>query len=115
MLRGRCLALRRGDHVLAADRGADTARRARSRRARASGRRRRGQPEELFFEVRRLLESLAAERPVVLHVDDLQWAEPMLLDLLDHVVDLSRGAPILLLCTARPELLEERPAGAAAS
>ena len=66
-------------------------------------------PEELFWEVRRLLESLAAERPVVLHVDDLQWAEPMLLDLLDHVIDLSRGAPILLLCTARPELLEERP------
>ena len=66
-------------------------------------------PEELFWEVRRLLESLAAERPVILHVDDLQWAEPMLLDLLDHVVDLSRGAPILILCTARPELLEERP------
>ena len=35
--------------------------------------------------------------------------EPMLLDLLDHVVDLSRGAPILLLCTARPELLEDHP------
>ena len=56
-----------------------------------------------------MLESLACERPVILHVDDLQWAEPMLFDLLDHVVDLSRGAPILLLCTARPELLEERP------
>lgn len=66
-------------------------------------------PEELFWEVRRLLESLATERPVVLHVDDLQWAEPMLLDLLDHVSDLSRGAPILLLCTARPELLDVRP------
>ena len=65
--------------------------------------------EELFLEVRRLLESLAAERPVILHVDDLQWAEPMLLDLLDHVVDLSRGAPILLLCAARLELLENRP------
>jgi class 3 adenylate cyclase/DNA-binding winged helix-turn-helix (wHTH) protein len=67
-------------------------------------------PEELFFEVRRLLESLATQQPVVLHVDDLQWAEPMLLDLLDHVVELSRGAPILVLCAARPELLEERPA-----
>jgi class 3 adenylate cyclase len=66
-------------------------------------------PDELFWEVRRLIESLAAERPLILHVDDLQWAEPMLLDLLDHVADLSRGAPILLLCTARPELLEERP------
>jgi class 3 adenylate cyclase/tetratricopeptide (TPR) repeat protein len=66
-------------------------------------------PEELFWEVRRLLESLATERPVVLYLDDLQWAEPMLLDLLDHVADLSRGAPILLLCTARPELLDDRP------
>ena len=66
-------------------------------------------PEELFWEVRQLLESLAGECPVILHVDDVQWAEPMLFDLLDHVADLSRGAPILLLCTARPELLEERP------
>jgi class 3 adenylate cyclase/tetratricopeptide (TPR) repeat protein len=66
--------------------------------------------QELFWEVRRLLESLAAERPVILHIDDLQWAEPTLLDLLDHIADLSRGAPILLLCTARPELLEDRPA-----
>ena len=65
--------------------------------------------EELFWEVRRLFESLAAERPVVLHVDDLQWAEPMLLDLLEHLVDLSRGAPIEVLCTARPELYDERP------
>lgn len=68
-----------------------------------------GSAEELFFEVRRLIESLAADRPLVLHVDDLQWAEPMMLDLLDHLVDLSRGAPILLICTARPELLERRP------
>ncbi len=64
---------------------------------------------ELFLEVRLTLESLAADRPVLVHIDDLQWAEPLLLDLLDHVVELSRGAPILLLCTARPELLEERP------
>jgi len=66
-------------------------------------------PEELFLEVRRLLESLAVKRPVILHVDDLQWAEPTLLDLLDHIVELSRGAPILALCAARPELLEHRP------
>jgi DNA-binding SARP family transcriptional activator len=65
--------------------------------------------EELFWDVRRVFESLAAERPVILHVDDLHWAEPMLLDLLDHVADLSRGAPIQLLCTARPELFDERP------
>ena len=66
-------------------------------------------PEELFLAVRRLLESLAAERPVILHVDDLQWAEPMLLDLLDHVADLSRVGAILVLCAARLELLDLRP------
>jgi class 3 adenylate cyclase len=66
-------------------------------------------PEELFWEVRRLLEAAAAKRPVILHVDDVQWAEDMLVDLLDHVVDLSRGAPILVLCAARPELLDDRP------
>ena len=65
--------------------------------------------EELFYELQQLLESLALERPLIVHVDDLQWAEPMLLDMLDHITDLSRGAPILLLCTARPELLEDRP------
>jgi hypothetical protein len=65
-------------------------------------------PQELFWDVRRLLESLASERAVILHVDDLQWGEQMLFDLIDHVIDLSRGSPILLLCTARPELLEER-------
>jgi class 3 adenylate cyclase/tetratricopeptide (TPR) repeat protein len=65
--------------------------------------------EELFWSVRGLLEAVAAERPVILHVDDVQWAEPTLVDLLDHVVDLSRGTPILVLCTSRPELLEGRP------
>jgi class 3 adenylate cyclase/tetratricopeptide (TPR) repeat protein len=64
-------------------------------------------PEELFWEVRRLLETLALQRPVILHIDDLHWAEPMLVDLLEHIVGLSRDAPILVLCTARPELLEE--------
>jgi class 3 adenylate cyclase len=66
-------------------------------------------PEELFLEVRRLLESLARERPLILHIDDMQWAEPMMFDLLDHVASLSRHAPLLVLCTARRELLEEHP------
>jgi class 3 adenylate cyclase/tetratricopeptide (TPR) repeat protein len=66
-------------------------------------------PGELFWEVRRYLEALAEHRPVVLHVDDLHWAETMLIDLLNHIVDLSQSAPILVLCAARPELLEEHP------
>ena len=66
-------------------------------------------PGELFWEVRRYLEALAEHRPVVLHVDDLHWAETMLIDLLNHIVDLSQSTPILVLCAARPELLEEHP------
>ena len=66
-------------------------------------------PGELFWEVRRYLEALAEQRPVILHVDDLHWAEPMLIDLLNHIVDLSQTAPILVLCAARPELLEDYP------
>jgi predicted ATPase len=63
---------------------------------------------ELNFEVRRLFERVASAHPLVVVLDDLHWAEPTFLDLLDHVADLSREAPILLLCIARPELLEER-------
>jgi len=60
-------------------------------------------PEELFLSVRSLLEDLAVTQPVVLHIDDLQWAEPMLLDLIDNVRELSRQAPVMLLCGAREE------------
>jgi class 3 adenylate cyclase/tetratricopeptide (TPR) repeat protein len=64
---------------------------------------------ETQLATRALLEERAAERPLVLVVDDLHWAEEPMLDLLDHVVDWSRAAPILLLCVARPELLDVRP------
>jgi class 3 adenylate cyclase/tetratricopeptide (TPR) repeat protein len=69
-----------------------------------------GSPEEIAWAFRKLLESRAAERPVVVVFDDLHWGEPTFLDLVEHVADLSRGAPILLLCMARPELLDVRPA-----
>jgi tetratricopeptide (TPR) repeat protein len=66
-------------------------------------------PEELFWAVRRLFEVLARPRPLLILFEDVHWAEPTLLDLVDHISRWSRGAPILLLCVAREELLEERP------
>ena len=65
--------------------------------------------EEIFWAVRRLFEGLARSRPLVIVVDDLQWAEQTFLDLVEHVADLARDAPVVLLCMARPELLEARP------
>jgi predicted ATPase/class 3 adenylate cyclase len=66
--------------------------------------------EETFWATRKLVERLARDRPLVLIVDDLQWAEPTFFDLLEHLTYLVRSAPILLLCLARPELAEVRPA-----
>ncbi|MGY1701829.1 AAA family ATPase [Geodermatophilus sp. SYSU D00766] len=65
--------------------------------------------DEVPWAVRKLLEGLARRRPLVVVVDDLHWAEPTLLDLVEHVADWSREAPVLLLCLARPELLDVRP------
>ena len=65
--------------------------------------------DEIALQTRRILERMARERPLVLVFDDLQWAEPTFLDLVDHVTDLARDAPLLLLCVARPELLDHRP------
>jgi class 3 adenylate cyclase/tetratricopeptide (TPR) repeat protein len=65
--------------------------------------------EEIAWAVRKLLEAAAQERPLVVVFDDVHWGEPTFLDLVEHVADLSRDAPILLLCLARPELLERRP------
>jgi class 3 adenylate cyclase/tetratricopeptide (TPR) repeat protein len=66
-------------------------------------------PEETTRAFRRLLESVARERPVVLLLEDIHWGVPAMLDLIDHVATTSRGAPILVLCLSRPELLDDRP------
>jgi class 3 adenylate cyclase/tetratricopeptide (TPR) repeat protein len=66
-------------------------------------------PPETQLSFRRLLEARAAARPQVVVVDDLQWAEPVFVDLVEHVADMSRDAPIFLLCVARTELLDARP------
>ena len=65
--------------------------------------------EDVFWAIRRLLEHLARERRLVVVIEDIHWAEPTLLDLIEHIADWSRDAPILLLCPARPELLDARP------
>ena len=65
--------------------------------------------EETFWAVRRLLETLARERPLVVSIEDVHWAQPMFLDLLEYVAGWSREAPIVVLCLSRPELLDARP------
>jgi class 3 adenylate cyclase/tetratricopeptide (TPR) repeat protein len=69
-----------------------------------------GAPEEIVWEVRKALEGRARQRPLTLVVEDIHWAERTLLDLIEHLVDWTRDAQLLLLCLARPELLDERPA-----
>jgi class 3 adenylate cyclase len=66
--------------------------------------------DEIAWAFRKTLEESAAERPLVVVFDDIQWSEETFLDLIDHVALLSSGAPVLLLCLARPELAERRPA-----
>ena len=65
--------------------------------------------EEIAWAVRKTFEQAASERPLTVVFDDVHWAEETLLDLIEHVALLSRGAPILLACLARPELAERRP------
>jgi class 3 adenylate cyclase/tetratricopeptide (TPR) repeat protein len=64
---------------------------------------------ELHAGWRVFLESLAEQRPLVVVIDDLQWADDGLLDFVDGLLDLVEGVPLLVVCCARPELLERRP------
>jgi class 3 adenylate cyclase/tetratricopeptide (TPR) repeat protein len=66
-------------------------------------------PEESFWGFRRFLEVLGREQPLAVVLDDIHWAEPGLLDLIAYLSDFAQ-APVLLLCMARPDLLEVRPA-----
>jgi class 3 adenylate cyclase/tetratricopeptide (TPR) repeat protein len=65
-------------------------------------------PPEIAWAVRRLFESAADLVPLIVVFDDLQWSEPVLLDLVEHIAGFSRGAAIFVLCLARPELLDLR-------
>jgi class 3 adenylate cyclase/tetratricopeptide (TPR) repeat protein len=68
-----------------------------------------GSQEEAFAAWRRFFEALAEEHPLVLVFEDIQWADDGLLDFIDYLADWVTDVPILLLCTARRELLERRP------
>jgi class 3 adenylate cyclase/tetratricopeptide (TPR) repeat protein len=65
--------------------------------------------EERFAAWRRFLEALADRSPAVLVFEDLHWADDDLLDFVDYLVDWASGVPLLVVGTARPELLERRP------
>ena len=116
--------IRGGNHVLAARRGPPRAgRRAALREALpdddqrdtvpAAGRCDRslggGVQRAIFWAVRRGFEAVARRRPLVVCFEDLHWAEPTMLDLIEYIVGWTRDAPILVLAVARPELVEDRP------
>jgi class 3 adenylate cyclase/tetratricopeptide (TPR) repeat protein len=69
-----------------------------------------GSQEEAFAAWRRFFEALAEQHPIVLVFEDIQWADDGLLDFIEHLADWARDVPMLILCTARLELLERRPA-----
>ena len=65
--------------------------------------------EEIFWALRKLVEALARETPLVLVFEDIHWGEPTLLDLIEHLADWVRDVGVLVICLARPELLDRRP------
>jgi class 3 adenylate cyclase/tetratricopeptide (TPR) repeat protein len=68
-----------------------------------------GERDESFSAWRRFFEAMAERRPLVLVFEDLHWADDNLLDFVDYLVDWATDSPVLVLGTARPELLERRP------
>ena len=65
--------------------------------------------EELFTAWRRFLELMARERPTVLVIEDLHWADPAMLDFVEHVAEHAEHVPLLIVSTTRPEMLQGRP------
>jgi len=70
-------------------------------------------PDVLPWAIRRLLEGVARRRPVLVVIDDLHWAGATMLGLVEDVVARAQGAPALIVCLARPDLLDRRPTWAA--
>ncbi len=66
-------------------------------------------PDEIFSAIRKTFEAVARRKPLILVLDDIHWGEPTFLDLIEHMADWTRDAPILLIAIARADLLEKRP------
>ncbi len=64
---------------------------------------------EAFAAWRAFFEQLAEQRPLVLVIEDIHWADESMLDFVEHLVEWGSSVPLLVVCTARPEVLERRP------
>ena len=65
--------------------------------------------EELFAAWRTFFERISEQGPTVLVFEDLQWADPGLIDFVEHLLEWARSHPILIVSLARPELMDKRP------
>jgi predicted ATPase/class 3 adenylate cyclase len=65
--------------------------------------------ERTFWSVRKLVEAVARRAPLVLVLEDVHWAEPKLLDLVEYLGDWCHDAPVFIICLARPDLLDQHP------
>jgi tetratricopeptide (TPR) repeat protein len=65
--------------------------------------------QETFWAARRFLEIVAARKPLIIDIEDIHWAEPTFLDLLKFVVDSESDAPVVIVCSSRPDLLDNHP------
>jgi class 3 adenylate cyclase/tetratricopeptide (TPR) repeat protein len=65
--------------------------------------------DEIALAFRKLFEALARQRPLIFVVDDIHWAEPTLLDLIEYLAAFAADAPLFLLCSTRPDLFDQRP------
>jgi tRNA A-37 threonylcarbamoyl transferase component Bud32 len=65
--------------------------------------------DEVFWAIRRFLRLLGGDEPVILVMDDVQWADATLIDLIDALTSWETESPLVVLCLARPELLEQVP------
>jgi class 3 adenylate cyclase len=66
-------------------------------------------PAETFWAVRKLLEAAAREQPLVILFEDIHWAEPTFLELIEHLAGKTEGVPILIVAAARTDLFDVRP------